>query len=259
MSERWADGVDPERANVARVYDFLLGGSHNFEADREMARRMIATAGDATMVARANRGFLRRAVRALGEAGIGQFLDIGAGIPTVGNTHEVARPGTKVVYVDHDPVAVAHAQVLLTGDPNAQAVQGDLREPDLLLGLAEATGLLDFGQPVAILMLAVLPFVKDEERPGEAIAHLREAVQPGSYLVVSHGASDALPPEGVQDLYEKQATSTMTLRTRQQVEGFLDGWEVQSPGVVWLPEWRPDEEPKNPAASVMYGAMGRKA
>ena len=259
MSERWAAGADPGRANVARVYDFLLGGSHNFEADREMARWMTATAGDAAMVARANRAFLRRAVRELAGAGIRQFLDIGAGIPTVGNTHEVAAPGAKVVYVDHDPVAVAHAQVLLADDRNTEAVQGDLREPDLLLRIAEATGLLDFREPVAVLMLAVLPFVKDEERPAEAVAHLRDAVEKGSYLVVSHGASDALPPEGVQDLYAKRATSTITLRTREQVTGFFEGWEVQPPGVVWLPEWRPDEEPKDPASSVMYGALGRKA
>jgi hypothetical protein len=259
MSERWAAGADPGRANVARVYDFLLGGSHNFEADREMARRMIATAGDAAMVARANRAFLRRAVRELGKAGIRQYLDVGAGIPTVGNTHEVAPAGSKVVYVDHDPVAVAHAQVLLKGDVDTEAVQGDLREPDLLLAMAAETGLLDFDEPVAILVLAVLPFVKDEERPAEAVGHLRDAVAPGSYLVVSHGASDAIPPEGVQDLYEKNANSTITLRTRDQVEGFLDGWELQPPGVVWLPEWRPDEEPKDPSRSMMYGAMGRKA
>ncbi|EWM14533.1 SAM-dependent methyltransferase [Kutzneria sp. 744] len=259
MSERWAAGADPGRANVARVYDFLLGGSHNFEVDREMARRMIATAGDAAMVVRANRAFLRRAVRELGEAGIRQFLDIGAGIPTVGNTHEVAPPGSKVVYVDYDPVAVAHAQVLLTEDPNTEAVQGDLREPDLLLRMAETTDLLDFGQPVAILLLAVLPFVKDEERPREAVAHLRDAVAPGSFLVVSHGAGDAAPTDEVQDLYAKKATSTITLRSREQVAGFLDGWEVQPPGVVWLSAWRPDEEPKDAAASVMYGAMGRKS
>lgn len=259
MSERWAAGADPGRANVARVYDFLLGGSHNFEADREMARRMIATAGDAPMVARANRAFLRRAVRELGRAGIRQYLDIGAGIPTVGNTHEVAAPGSKVVYVDHDPVAVAHAQVLLAEDRNTVAVQGDLREPDLLLRIAAATDLLDFTEPVAVLLLAVLPFVKDEERPAEAIAHLRDAVEAGSYLVVSHGASDAVPPAGVEELYEQRATSTITLRTRAQVTGFLDGWEVQPPGVVWLPEWHPDEEPTEPARSMMYGAMGRKA
>ena len=138
------------------------------------------------------------------------------------------------------------------------AVEGDLREPDLLLRMAEATGLLDFGEPVAMLMLAVLPFVKDEERPGEAVAHLRDAVAPGSYLVLSHGAGDAVPPEGVQELYKKRATSTITLRSKGQVEGFLDGWEVQEPGVGWLPAWRPDEEPTEPAASMMYGAMGQR-
>ena len=259
MTERWADGADVGRANVARVYDFLLGGSHNFEADREMARRVIATAGDAAKVARANRAFLRRAMGELGKAGVRQYLDIGAGIPTVGNTHEVAVPGAKVVYVDHDPVAVAHAQVLLAEDANTVAVEGDLREPDLLLAMAEATGLLDFGEPVGVLMLAVLPFLTDEERPGEAVAHLRDAVAPGSYVVLSHGASDAMAPEGVQELYKKRATSTITLRTKDQVAGFLDGWEVQEPGVVWLPAWRPDEEPADPAASMMYGAMGRKA
>jgi hypothetical protein len=159
--------------------------------------------------------------------------------------------------VDHDPVAVAHAQVLLADDPNTVAVEGDLREPDLLLRMAEATGLLDLGEPVGILMPAVLPFVKDEERPEEAVAHLRDAVVPGSYLV--HGASGAVPPEEVQALYEKRATSTITLRSKGQVEGFLDGWEVQEPGVVWLPAWRPDEAPADPAASMMYGAMGRRA
>lgn len=259
MSERWAAGADPGRANVARVYDFLLGGSHNFEADREMARWMIATAGDAPMVARANRAFLRRAVRELGRVGVRQFLDIGAGIPTVGNTHEVSAPGASVVYVDHDPVAVAHAQVLLAEERNAEAVQGDLREPDLLLSTVAATGKLDFGEPVAILLLAVLPFVKDEERPEESIEHLRDAVTRGSHLVLSHGASAAVPAEELVDLYAKRATSTITLRTKRQVEGFLDGWEVQPPGVVWLPEWRPDDEVREPERTPMYGAMGRKA
>jgi hypothetical protein len=259
MSERWAAGADPDRANVARVYDFLLGGSHNFEADRAMARWMIAKAGNAPMVARANRAFLRRVVRELGRAGIRQFLDVGAGIPTVGNTHEVAAPESRVVYVDYDPVAVAHAQVLLADDRNTAAVQGDLREPDLLLGTAAATDLLDFTEPMAILMLAVLPFVADGERPGQAIALLRDAVEPGSYLALSHGASDQVPPDELQDIYARRATSTMTLRTREQVTAFLDGWEIQPPGVVWLPEWRPDEEPEEPARSMMYGAVGRKA
>ncbi|MFC0429585.1 SAM-dependent methyltransferase [Kutzneria buriramensis] len=255
---QWAAGADPERANVARVYDFLLGGSHNFEADREMARRMTAAAPEAPMVARANRAFLRRAVRELGKAGIRQFLDIGAGIPTVGSTHEVAAPGARVVYVDLDPVAVAHAHVLLADDPNTAAIQGDLREPDLLLALAEATQLLDFGQPVAVLMLAVLPFVKDEERPAEAIGHLRESLTPGSHLVISHGASDAVAPDEVADLYAKRATATINLRSKKEVTAFLDGWEVLPPGVVWLPEWRPEDEVGDLAGARMYGAMARK-
>jgi SAM-dependent methyltransferase len=258
MSQRWAAGADPERANVARVYDFLLGGSHNFEADRELARRMTAAAPEAPRVARANRAFLRRAVRELGRAGIRQFLDIGAGIPTVGNTHDVAVPGSKVVYVDMDPVAVAHAQVLLADAPNTTAIQGDLREPDLLLAMAEATRLLDLDEPVAVLMLAVLPFVKDEERPAEAIAHLRDAVVPGSHLVISHGASDTVTPDELQDLYAKRATSTMSLRTKAEVTAFLDGWEVLPPGVVWLPEWRPEDGAADLTEARMYGAMGRK-
>jgi hypothetical protein len=177
MSERWLAGADQGRANVARVYDFLLGGSHNFQADREIARHTIAAVGDGAKVARANRAFLRRAMGELGKAAVRQHLDIRAGIPTVGNTHEVAAPGSKVVYVEHDPVAV----------------EGDLREPDLVLRMTEATGLLDLGQPVGILMLAVLPIVKDEERPERAMAQLRDAAAPGSYVVLSHGASDALP------------------------------------------------------------------
>jgi hypothetical protein len=163
-----------------------------------------------------------------------------------------------VVYVDMDPVAVAHAQVLLADAPNTTAIQGDLREPDLLLAMAETTQLLDFDEPVGVLLLAVLPFVKDEERPAKAIEHLREAVVPGSHLVISHGASDTVTPDEVRDLYAKRATSTISLRTRAEVTAFLDGWQVLPPGVVWLPEWRPEEEVGDPAGARMYGAMARK-
>jgi hypothetical protein len=235
---------------VARVYDFLLGGSHNFEADWEMARRMIATAGDATKVARANRAFLRRAMGELGRRECGSTWTSGG--HSDGGEH--ARSGGGRV-----ESGVRGPRPGGGGGRHEHGGGGrDLREPDLLLRMAEATGCWISGNRW-VLMLAVLPFVTDEERPGEAVARLRDAVAPGSYVVLSHGASDAMPPQGVQELYRNRATSTMTRRTKEQVEGFLDGWEVQRSGVVWLPAWRPDEDQADLTATMMYGAMGRKA
>ena len=190
-------GPDTGKANIARVYDYWLGGSHNFRADQDAARTLIAVEPNIRAIARANRAFLGRAVRYLaGEAGIRQFLDIGSGIPTAQNVHQVAQqaaPGSRVVYVDNDEVAVAHSRLLLEDNPDATVIQADLREPAKILADPETRLLIDFTQPVALLLVAVLHFVPDTSTPGQILATLRDALAPGSYLVICHSCRDARP------------------------------------------------------------------
>jgi len=183
-------GVDTRRANPARVYDYVLGGTHNFLADQDVARAIAAVDPNIREMARVGRACLGRVVRFLAAAGIRQYLDIGSGIPTEGNVHEVAQqaaPGSRVVYVDVDPVAVAHSQAILAGNQNAAVIQADLREPEEILAHDAARRLIDFGQPVGLLLCAVLHFVADDEDPWRILATLRDALPPGSYLMVGHG------------------------------------------------------------------------
>ena len=197
MQPGWVPpGIDTGKANSARVYDWWLGGDHNFRADQDAARAMIAVEPNARAIARANRAFLGRAVRFLAEAGIRQFLDIGSGIPTQNNVHQVAEaaaPGIRVLYADVDDVAVAHSKLILDGNANAAVIQGDLRDPASILADPETQLLLDFTRPVALLLVAVLHFVADAENPEQLVATLRDALPPGSYLVVSHACSDPRP------------------------------------------------------------------
>src|SRR5579862_4072447 len=189
-------GVDTQRANVARVYDYWLGGSHNFLADQDVARAIAAVEPNVRMFAQANRAFLGRAVRYVAAAGIRQFLDIGSGIPTAGNVHEVAQraaPDSRVVYVDIDPVAIAHSKAILAGHPSATIVDADLREPEKILAHEDVRRLIDFGQPAALLLMVVLHFLTDAEDPRRIVATLRDALAPGSYLVLGHGITDGSP------------------------------------------------------------------
>ncbi|GAA5194449.1 SAM-dependent methyltransferase [Rugosimonospora acidiphila] len=252
--EYWARDIDPNVPSAARMYDYFLGGSHNFEADREAARRVIEAMPQAPLIARANRSFLRRAVRFLVASGVRQFLDIGSGVPTVGNVHEIAQgldPDARVVYVDIDPVAISHAQQLLEGNTRATAIVADLRRPAELLDLlrrARTRAVLDLSRPVGLLMVSMLHFL-----PGEgtyrAAAALRDALAPGSHVVVSHPVSDAIDARAateVEAVYRRTATPG-GLRTRAEVQRFFDGYALVPPGLVWVPEWRPDDRADNAA------------
>ncbi|ABP55714.1 SAM-dependent methyltransferase [Salinispora tropica] len=261
----WApDDIDIERPSVARMYDYYLGGSHNFAVDRAAAQAMVAAVPEAPLMAQANRAFLRRAVHFLADAGVRQFLDIGSGIPTVGNVHEIARqvaPDSRVVYVDTDPVAVAHSQEILADNDQATVVQEDLRRPDRILSHPELRRLLDLNQPIAVLIVAVLHFIPDHDRPAELLRTLRDALAPGSWLVLSQ-ASD----EGRQDTERSDAEavyrrtgSPLWFRSRSELATLFDGFELVEPGVVWVPQWHPEtpESSVNAETTAFLGGVGR--
>ncbi|GAA1845726.1 SAM-dependent methyltransferase [Pseudonocardia ailaonensis] len=242
----WAsEEIDHTRPSVARVYDFYLGGSHNFESDRAFGRQALERMPDLPTVLRDNRAFLRRAVAHLSGLGIDQFLDLGSGIPTVGNVHEVAQgvdPSARVVYVDHDPVAVAHSRALLKDDPNATIVAGDLREPRAVLDDAVRTGLVDLGRPLAVLMVSVLHFVLDSDRPREIVRDYMAATVPGSHVAVSHARLDGRSAlRQVGKVYDREdSPNPMRLRTAAEVEEILGDLAIVPPGVTLMPLWHPD-------------------
>jgi hypothetical protein len=252
----WApESIDLERPNAARVYDYLLGGAANFETDRVFAEKLLEMMPAARPAARMNRAFLRRAVRYCVSAGIDQFLDIGSGVPTAGNVHEIA-PGARVQYVDNEPVAVTHSELLLRDNPNASCMLGDLTDPDPIL----AASTLDFSRPVGLLMVAVLHFIPDEAGPHEAVARYVSMLAPGSYLVLSHGAERSTTPTEVDRLYETSANPGVR-RTPAEIATFFDGLELVEPGLVWTPEWQPDspdDKLDDPASSLVMAGVGRK-
>ncbi|MDR0345292.1 MAG: SAM-dependent methyltransferase [Nocardiopsaceae bacterium] len=240
-------GLDTSVANVARVYDYLLGGKDNYEADREAAVRAMAVFPGIAATVRANRAFLGRAVRYLaGEAGIRQFLDIGPGLPTSGSTHEIAQsiaPECRIVYVDNDPVVIAHARALLTSSPEGETayLRADLRETGKILAAAGQT--LDFTQPVAIMLVAVLHFIPGAEAY-EIAAKLAAATAAGSFLTISHVAKD-IEAETMGEVIgqaNQLVDQQTTPRTRDEVTRFFEGLDLVGPGVVALDEWRPDSE-----------------
>lgn len=257
--------IDLSRPSAARVYDYYLGGSHNFEVDRRMAREAIAMWPDLPAIMQSNRAFLRRAVRHLVEQGITQFLDIGSGIPTVGNVHEVAHeanPSARVVYIDSDPVAVAHSRAILAGDERTTVVRADLREPGTILDDPAVRGTLDLERPVAVLMIAVLHFVSDEDDPVGAVAHLRDRLVAGSYLVLSHASAEGRPDLAAshRQLYSRTPTP-MTLRGRAEIARLFDGFELVEPGLVWLPLWRPESPShgvEQPERTTGFAGVGLK-
>jgi SAM-dependent methyltransferase len=260
--------VDTGKANIARVYDWWLGGDHNFRADQDAARAMLAVEPNAKGIARANRAFLGRAVRFLAaEAGIRQFLDIGSGIPTADNVHQVAAAaasGTKVVYADVDDVAVAHSRLILDGNPDATVIRADLREPASILDARETRLMLDFGRPVAVLLLAVLHFITDAENPLETVATLRDALAPGSYLVISHGCSDFRPEvmSALESAYKSKVAAQGQFRSGAEIAAFFDGFTLIDPGLVWVSQWRPDrpeDVPERPEKYWFRGGVGRLA
>ncbi|MBM7080052.1 MULTISPECIES: SAM-dependent methyltransferase [Micromonospora] len=261
----WApDDIDIERPSVARMYDYYLGGSHNFAADRVAARAMVEAVPDAPLMAQANRAFLRRVVQHLVDSGIRQFLDIGSGIPTVGNVHEIAQradPRARVVYVDVDPVAVAHSQEILAGNPAAAVVQEDLRRPEAILAHPEVTRLIDFSQPVAVMIVAVLHFIPHADHPEDILRTLRAALAPGSYLVLSQASDDTrggAERTEAERVY-RRTDNPLCIRSRAELTAFFDGFTIVDPGVVWVPQWRPEtpESAENAEQAVFLGGVGR--
>ena len=258
-------GIDVNRPSAARVYDYFLGGAHNFAVDRALAQQIAAMTPNIGETMRSNRVFLRRAVRYLVEQGVRQFLDIGSGIPTAGNVHEIAlaaAPDAVVVYVDIDPVAVEHSRAILNGVDRAGVICADVRDVDRVLGEAGKLGLLDFDAPIAVLLAGVLHFVPDSDEPAATVAALREAMAPGSYLLVSHATADGQPSEVVEAQRLSGRTATeIVLRTRAQIAAYFDGFSLVDPGLVFIPQWRPD--PGDPAGEHpeqvgAYAGVGRK-
>ena len=236
--------LDTNVPHIARVYDYWLGGKDNFAADRELAEKFMDADPSVTAGVRSNRAFLGRAVHYLvAEAGVRQFLDIGTGIPTANNTHEVAqrRPSARVVYVNNDPIVLTHARALLASHPAGVTdyVNADLRDTGTILAAAART--LDFSQPIAVMLIGVLHCIPDEDYPGEIVATLMRAVRPGSYLALSHPAADIHAEEmaaGAAMMNQAMAGS-ITFRTRAQVAAFFDGLQFVEPGLISTPQWRP--------------------
>lgn len=265
----WAPrGIDLSVPSVSRIYDYYLGGSHNFEVDREAARKVLEIMPGVPKIVQANRAFMRRAVRYAVDEGITQFLDIGSGIPTFGNVHQVAQtacPGAHVVYVDNDPVAVAHSRAVLEGNATAGIAAADLRKPRGILDSPEVTRLLDLDKPVALLLVAVLHFLDEEDDPWSVVAELRDALAPGSLLALTHASTEGGPMsleqgEEVELLY-KAASAPLVMRTRPRVERFFDGFELVDPGLVAPPNWRPETPPEqeDPVVFGGFAGVGRKA
>jgi S-adenosyl methyltransferase len=271
VADDWTAKINTGVPNPARIYDYLLGGKDNFPADREVADQILAIAPVARDVVEDNRAFLRRAVRHLaGQAGIRQFIDLGSGLPTQGNVHEIAQavaPDARVVYVDNDAMVVTHSRALLAGD-NTVAIQADLREPETILGHPEVRELIDFDQPVALLLMAILHFIPDDQDPFGIVARFRDALPAGSHLAISHGTRDvperpdmsreAMAEMGakVERLYQLTTASLVT-RTRAQVERFFDGFELLEPGLVEIQLWRPDDD-GSLLPGGFYGGVGRR-
>ena len=233
---------DPSVPNVARVYDYVLGGKDNFAADRAFADEGIRWVPDFPLVLRANREFVRRVVRHLAaDCGVDQFLDIGTGLPTAENVHQVVHrvnPAGRVVYVDNDPVVLSHARALLADRSNVAAAEGDLRDPGGILTAPQVRRLIDFTRPVAVLMVAILHFVTDEHGPHEIVARFRDAIAPGSYLAISHGEYRPRLARPAS-MYRRMANEPAVLRSREEIARFFDGFELLGPGLVPVSCWRP--------------------
>ncbi|MCO5996312.1 SAM-dependent methyltransferase [Actinoallomurus rhizosphaericola] len=256
-----------DRPTPARMYDYYLGGKDNFAVDRDAAEQVLSAAPEVRVLARENRAFLGRVVRYLAaEAGIRQFIDVGTGLPTQGNVHEVAQavaPGARVVYVDNDPIVRAHAKALLPADGTTAIVEADMRDPGPILDHPHTRRLIRFDEPVAVLFMSVLHFITDEEDPYGLVAAFRDVSVPGSYLALSHittpeGNADGA--ESAADVYKKRATSPAILRSPKEIEALFDGYDLVEPGLVNVPKWRPDDpEAARGGDSVwMLGAAARK-
>lgn len=241
---RVPDGIDITRPSIARIYDYLLFGKDNFAVDRMAAEKLMQSKMDPRQLSLANRAFLVRAVDYMASHGITQFLDLGSGLPTSPSVHEVAReiaPDARVVYVDHDPIVVVHNDALLATNDGVVTMRGDVREPDEILDSELAGRILDFSKPLGVLLLSVLHFVSDDEDPPGIVAKIRERLVPGSYLAITSGTCDGADPEMFTEVAGTYSGARMpfTLRTQEQIAALFNGFDLISPGVVSLPEWRP--------------------
>ncbi|MGH3392681.1 MAG: SAM-dependent methyltransferase [Actinomadura sp.] len=263
--ERSAAGLDVTVPSPARIYDYLLGGKDNFAADRQLVEAILQREPGARAVAWANRRFLGRAVEFLAGAGIRQFLDLGTGLPSQNNVHEVAQrvcPDARVVYVDNDPVVLNHAEALLAADESTVVIGGDMREPERILAHPDVQRMIDFSQPVAVLFMAVLHFVTDEQDPWGLVSTMTEPLVPGSYLALSHGTLDSGPADVIadtQETYKNASAQAAVPRSREAITRFFDGFELVDPGLVPLTEWRSDElERARLGGEWMLAGVGRK-
>lgn len=257
------EGVNTELPSAARVYDYLLGGGHNFPGDRALAEKLV-TVVPARDMARLNRAFLRRAVLYLLDQGITQFLDLGSGIPTVGNVHEVAQDvdsDARVVYVDYEPVAVAHSELLLEGNKNAAVLQADMRDPDKILQAPRSRELLDLDKPLGLLMVGVVQFIPDGDDPWALAARYRDAIAPGSYLALSAFTWDHAPAgmAGAVEVF-KNSQDPIFPRTHAEITRMFDGFDLVEPGLVLTPEWRPErpEDTADAERSNLYAGVAQK-
>jgi SAM-dependent methyltransferase len=266
LGDRVPGDMDTERPSAARMYDYLLGGYHNFETDRVAAERFRALLPSMPLYMQANRAFLRRVVSYLVDRGIDQFLDIGSGIPTVGNVHEVAQainPAARIVYVDIDPVAVRQSEEILKDNTNATVLQGDLRHPETILEHPDVQSMVDFDKPVTVLLFAILLFVTEDEEVKRVVRVMRDALAPGSYVAISHPTDDHLPQEQVERAKSLYASNgnPVNIRSFVQIKNFFDGLELLEPGLVYVARWRPegpDDLFEQPESSGYYGGVGRK-
>ena len=266
-TERTNENPIEERPSSARIYDYLLGGYHNFEVDRTVARNFIEILPSAPLIMKSNRGFLRRVVSFLLDQGVEQFLDLGSGIPTVGNVHEIVQrrnSTARIVYVDIDPVAVRQSEEILKDTPDAAAVQADIRNTKAILEHPETKRLLDFDKPVAVLITSVLLFVPEDEEAYSVVDTVREALAPGSYICISHGTPEGSSKEQVEQSQKLYSASgnPIKLRSQAEIRRFFDSLDLIEPGIVYLPQWRPegpdDLLADEPEASGMFGGLGRK-
>lgn len=257
-------GLDVTVPNVARIYDWLLGGKDNFAADRKAGQRLLAAVPEAAKAARANRAFLGRAVRFLAEeAGIRQFLDIGTGLPTQGNVHEFAQaadPRARVVYCDNDPIVVTHANALLANNLTVTASQADLRDPDFLFSLPLGRPLIDTSQPLAVLLVAVLHFLRDPDDPWPLVERIKRKLAPGSYVVISHVTGDEISTESARaatEVYEG-ASAPGVVRSQYEIARFFSGLNLVEPGLVEGSAWRLPPLGRRPRPALFYAGIGRK-
>lgn len=256
-----AEEIDTSRPHPARIYDYLLGGKDNYEVDQQAGDELAAAAPEVRMGLRANRDFLRRAVRYVVGGGVRQILDIGTGLPTSPNVHEIAHevaPDVRVAYIDNDPIVKVHADALLSRSGSTSIVLADLRDPRAIVEHPDVRQVIDFDEPVALLLVAVVHFLTDAEDPERIVATLRDALPAGSFLVLSHATDDFADRSDAQAVYNK-ATATLNLRSRAEIERFFTGFELVEPGLAQVPFWRPDSPPPAGSEEIgFYGGVARR-